>query len=770
MHTLKRMVPCALIALVVIGVGCSAESKKSRLLSRADSYFDAGEFDKAKIEYLGVLRLDPENARAIQRLGTIWYDQGAPLRAAPFLLKARELLPDDIDSRLKLASVFMAVGQFGDARSEALAILERSPAHEATLPLLIDASRSQEERDDAEQRLRSLNASDKPGFHIALAAIALGKKDLATATSEAKQALALDPHSIEAHLALAKIYWLQNDLPSADREFKAAAELAPPKSVARFIYGEFKARTGRVAEAKVHLGDITREAPDSLPAWRLLAQIALGEKQFDESLKLNENILLRDPVNIEALLLQAQIWLAKGDVKKGVEALERLNTAYPELPLVKYDLARVYLQTNEATKAAALLNQLLEASPENLDAALLLGEANLRNGNAQQVVTSMLDLLKKRPDLTAGQVLLAQAYQALDRLDDAAGVFRDQVKASPKSAQPYLMLGLVLRQQNKVDEARKALEDAQRLAPGNLLIVSHLVDLDLQKREFEAALQRVQAELEKTPQSPGARFLEGKIYAAQQQWDRAEAALLKALELDSNSSIARDLLVSTYLAANKLPQAIQQLENFLSKNPDNARALMLLALTHERMSEFAKAKDAYEKLLAITPESVSALNNLAYLYAERLGELDKALELAQKVRALQPGNPAIADTLGWTLYKRGDYNQALPLLQESARNLPDNPEIKFHLGMANYMMGRKEEARDAFRQAAAATDFPGREEAERRLAMLSDVESKETPVPGPESPGGLKEQSHDPLAQVRLAESYEKQGSFDKAAEAYRRQ
>ena len=89
----------------------------------------------------------------------------------------------------------------------------------------------------------------------------------------------------------------------------------------------------------------------------------------------------------------------------------------------------------------------------------------------------------------------------------------------------------------------------------------------------------------------------------------------------------------------EIQRAIQQLENLLSKSPDNARALMLLALTHERMSEFAKAKDAYEKLLAITSESVPALNNLAYLYAERLGELDKALELAQKVRALQPGNP-----------------------------------------------------------------------------------------------------------------------------------
>ena len=275
MQTLKRILPRALAAvLVVVAIGCSAEAKKSRLLKRADRYFDSGDYDKAKIEYLNVLRADPQNATAIQRLGTIWYEQGAPLRAAPFLLKTRELVPDDIDSRTKLASVFMAAGQFEEARKEALAILERSPAHEEAMLLLADASRSQQELDDAEQRLRSLNASDKAGFHLALAGLSLRKKDRASAASAMKHALSLDPSSVEAHLALAKLYWLENDLTNANREFKAAAELAPVRSAARLIYAEFKARTGAADEAKVRLKEITREAPDSLPAWRILAQIA----------------------------------------------------------------------------------------------------------------------------------------------------------------------------------------------------------------------------------------------------------------------------------------------------------------------------------------------------------------------------------------------------------------------------------------------------------------------------------------------------------------
>ena len=39
----------------------------------------------------------------------------------------------------------------------------------------------------------------------------------------------------------------------------------------------------------------------------------------------------------------------------------------------------------------------------------------------------------------------------------------------------------------------------------------------------------------------------------------------------------------------------------LSKNPNNASALMTLALVYERMKDYPKERDAYEKLLAINP-------------------------------------------------------------------------------------------------------------------------------------------------------------------------
>ncbi len=428
-------------------------------------------------------------------------------------------------------------------------------------------------------------------------------------------------------------------------------------------------------DARAHLNAITYETPDSLSAWRLLAQIAFAEEKFDESLKLLENIALRDPSNIEARLLQAQVWMAKGDAKKALDILENLDASFPRFPPIKYQLARAYLQENNTAQAIAVLNQAIATSPDYVEAILLLAEINLKGDNAQEVVTSMLGLLKKRPDLVQAQMLLAQAYQSLERIDDATALFREQVKASPQNPQPHLLLGLVLARQDKAEEARKAFETAQQLAPDSLLPVSQLIDLDIRNKDFDAALRRAKEQLQKTPSSSGAYFLEGKVYAAQAKWDNAEAALLKALELDPKSSSTYDLLVSTYLAAGRFPQAAARSKTFSPRIPAIRALSWSLALTYEKMKDFPKARDTYEKLLAVKPDSPYALNNLAYLYSEYLDQLDKAHDLAQKARGLLPAEAGIADTFGWILYKKGDYQMAVTMLQESARKLPEIPRF-----------------------------------------------------------------------------------------------
>jgi tetratricopeptide (TPR) repeat protein len=762
MHAVIALIQRALALLLIAGLlcGCPAAIKKPRIAARADRYFKAGEYDKAKIEYLNLLRLDGRNITAYERIGLMWLEEGVPLRAIPFLLRVRELAPNNVAARSKLALAFLAIGQKAEARKEALSTLEKDPLNTDALVLLPDTSLTKEEIAATEQRLNEFPKKSEAIFHLAAASLALHKGRTGAADAEVQEGLSIDPKSAKLHAALAYLYVLRKDLGRAGDEFKRAAELSPPRSGERLKYAQFLIGSGHSAEGKAAVKEITHSVPDYVAAWQLLAQVAFSEKNYDEALLLLDNVVSRDANNPEARLFQSQVYLAKGDAAKATANLDLLDHAYPNNSVVKYQLFRAYLSNKNPAQAAVALQQAIALKPDFAEAILALAELNLRSGKTQAAVAPLEDLLKKRPDLTQARLLLADAYRILGKLDQAALLFREQIKAESDSAQAHLSLGMILRQQKRNNEPREELEKAVELAPNDLRAVDQLLEMDIAEKHYDAALQRTQTLLKENSSAPVIHFLIGKVYAAQQDWGHAESELQRAIQLDGKFLPANDLLIQVYVAQHRLPEVARELEASLATHPDNPRALASLGLVYGQLKDYAKARDAYEKLLSVESDSVPALNNLAYLYAEHFNQLDKAYELAQKARDLEPNNELVADTLGWILYDRKDYQQAATLLHESAAKLPDNPEAQYHLGMAAYMMGQPDVALAALEKAAAAKeDFPGKAEAERRVAYLKNS-SQQTGTQ--QQPG-----AGDVLALTKLAESHEQKGEVAQAISAY---
>ena len=769
MHTPKIVGRTVTLALAVALIaGCSKEAKKTSLLADADNYFKTGDYDKARVSYLNVVQLDPQNAIAFERIGQMWLDDWAPIRASAFLERGSELDPNNTQNRVRLARSYAATGRLDDARKEALKVLEQSPDNGDALVVLSEAARSKEGIEAAEEQLQKFPKKADVSFYLASANLLFNTGDIAGAGSELRQALGVDPKSSQAHMAMGNLYLIQGDKNQAGEELKKAAELASIRSLERLKYAAFTSATGDTGETRRIATEMTKQAPDYLPGWTLLAELAFKDKKYDEALSLLENVFSRDTEYIDGRRLESDVLLAKGDTKKAVDALERLDHSYPDAPMIKYQLASAYLRNNSQNQAKVALEQAISINPNYDEAILRLAEINLRSGHGESVIEPITNLLRKRPDLRSAAFLLAAAYGTLDRFDDAEAVIRNQVRLAPQDPQPQTALGLIFCQAKRNDEARQAFEKAAELAPDNQWLVDQLVELDLLDKNFDSARQRVHHRFEKTPDSPAAHFLEGKILAAEGKWDLATEELKKTLQIDPNFSSAYDLLVQTYFATNKLSEAAAQLQAESSKDPNNTSVLLTLALVYERMEKFPQARDAYQKILSINPNFVPALNNLAYLEAEQLNDLDNAYELARRARNLQGDSPAIADTLGWVLSKRGDYQQALTILQDSAEKLPGNPEIQFHLGMTAYMMGQTDLARAALQKAAnAAKDFPGKEESKRRLALLNNGTSASPELSVPRLEAMTKEQPNDPVSQMLLGEAYKKQGASDKAAAAF---
>src|SRR5437773_7139046 len=102
--------------IAILLTGCTVALRKARHAERAEKFFKAGEYDKAKIEYLNVIKIDQADANAYARIGAMWVEEGVPIRAGAFLIKALELAPDDTASRLNLTRVYLTLGRISDAR------------------------------------------------------------------------------------------------------------------------------------------------------------------------------------------------------------------------------------------------------------------------------------------------------------------------------------------------------------------------------------------------------------------------------------------------------------------------------------------------------------------------------------------------------------------------------------------------------------------------------------------------------------------------------
>jgi tetratricopeptide (TPR) repeat protein len=768
------------LALAVANAGCSKdEPTKDQRLSRANDYLAAGQYDKAEKEYREVLRLAPEDPAALRQLGIIYHDQVQIPQAYPLLKKSAELQPDDPEIQLKLGLILHSIREYAQARDAALQVLEKQPGREQALLLLADASRTPDDIEDTRQRVQSLRekGQDRPGYHLALGVLDLRQNEQARAENEFKAALNLGPKSSEVYSALGTLYWIRNDLKEAGQAFKTAADLAPPRSSMQLRYADFLLKTGATADAKKILEDINRKFPDYLPPRAYLMKMACAEPQNEDCAARLQNILAQDPVNFDALFLSGALSAAKGNIENAVRVFEQLNGLYVQNPQVKYQLARAYLLYATGTDPVNRRN-LVEAAERNLDvaikldrrfdqAALLLAELKITKGIPAAAVDLLAPLTKERPQIAQAQYLLASAYLAQQKRDQALAVYRQMTELFPTDPQPSFLTGSILLGQGQQQDARQAFEKSVEISPDYLPAIEKLVELDIAAKQYAPATDRVQKLVEKDPKLAQPWGLRAKIYLAQRDFTHAEADLLKAIDLDPTLAPAYLLLAQLYVASNRQEQAIEKLTALVEKDK-NVPALMQLAMIHEHLKNYAAARDAYERLLTVAPNFSPALNNLAVLYSERLGQFDKAYDLATKAKEATPNEPHIADTLGWILFKKGDYGNALRLLQESAGKLADQPEIQFHLGMAHYMVGEEGPARLALQKAAdAVQDFPEKDEARRRLAMLAIPVGTASAAVRTQLENYLRERPNDPAALLRLAEIQQRDGAVDQALKTY---
>jgi predicted Zn-dependent protease len=720
------------VTLAALFGACSKESRKERALERASTAYRAGEYEKARIEYQNVLQSFPDDSIANERLALIWYDRGATVRSMAYFSRLNLQIPANQPLRLKRARLLFNLGRVAEARREAEAVLRTSSNVPEALVLLTDTIRERDDFKAADEALQKFPDKNSVWYHLASANVQMLRGDAAGARTALQRALALDAKSPEAHAAMARFHTSQNNPTQALAEHKTAAELAPLRSPIRLAYISYLAQTGALADAVAALKELTQKAPDYLPAWRALAQVAMQERRFDDALALLQNVLKQDGSDVDTLILRSRILLAKGDAKAAIAELTQFGAALPGLGVEKHTLALAHLQNQDQASAITALEQTVAQFPENAEAILLLAQLNLRAGKPQPVAEAMAALVNKRPDLIQGYLLLIEAASAIGRLEPLAQSLVANLPNASNKAQLNYILGLVRLRQAKPAEARQSFEAALSAAPDLIMAAIELVGLDLKDGKTDAAVARAQAVVTKHPKLAAGHLLVSRAHAARKDWPAAQTAALAAADLAPNDPGVYSTVAAAFLPALDQPGVFERIEAFLGKHIAQPMAALFGGQVYSGTKDYAKARVVYEKHLAANPASSAVMNNLANLFADQLNNLDRGLELARKARELDPASPAIADTLGWLLHRKNDSRAALPLLQEAAKGLPENPEIQYHLGMVSLAAGDNAGALSALKAAAGSRfEFAGKTEAQAKLAEL---EQRAGPAPASPAP------------------------------------
>jgi len=140
--------------------------------------------------------------------------------------------------------------------------------------------------------------------------------------------------------------------------------------------------------------------------------------------------------------------------------------------------------------------------------------------------------------------------------------------------------------------------------------------------------------------------------------EQAKNALAEAMEIDSNLVQVISTLGLINRGTGDYDQAIENFQEVITREPNNAMAFRQLAGTYVEKGELDKAaEEQYQQVLALTPENYIGLSGLGVIniYRENFELAINFLEQSMSIRETY----FAASNLGVAYYYMGDYSEAI---------------------------------------------------------------------------------------------------------------
>lgn len=542
-------------------------------------------------------------------------------------------------------------------------------------------------------------------FHLCLALLLAG---CATARSHAPAPVATAAHAaptfsspdqaITYHVFMGELAQGRHDAKDAVQEYRAAAELSSEPSLS------------------AHASLLAYQAGD--------AATALELAQRWHSLA---------PGDVDATHLVAVLDARRGDADAAAQSFESLVRSHADGNYMP--AARLLEQETDAEHGLPVLRAIVADNPQSADAHFALAHAAMefkQYALAEKESRVTLDL---DPKAEEPLVLLVRALIAEGRPDEGLPLLAARVHAASDDVTLQLAYAAVLAEAKRNTESKQAFQDILKLHPDNAEALYTLGLMQMQDKDLAAAREDFTRLLKTGKRGDDASYFLGSIAETQKRypdalvwyrrvqdgdhWLAAQAGIGRTL-VESGAPTAAgeffDALVAddpeagvdlrlaegqVFSDAGQPKRALDVYNAALADAPSDQDLLYARALVLEQDGDAPAAETDLATLVKRQPDDAVALNALGYTLTLHTTRYAEARDYIARALVLQPGDPAIMDSMGWVEYRLGDKPLALQYLQKAYAAEPD-PEIAAHLVEVMLATGDKDGARALWMKAMAA--------------------------------------------------------------------
>jgi tetratricopeptide (TPR) repeat protein len=501
-----------------------------------------------------------------------------------------------------------------------------------------------------------------------------------------------------------ELVWLQiaqlqeklGNLAAALESYEPAAKVDPANFQLQARIVQILVNLGRGDDATHRAADLIEVFHASPPALDLLRQVCKtvgSEKEIALLQKMHQE----NPADRPALFALADVLAAQGkisDARKLLEEAVAANSGDMDLVRNLFDFDSAH---DDLPAAARLLATQLAANPDSVRQVDAMFAELIRPLRKHPLHLSDVQNLEVTANAAAAKLyLVASAAAQLHRDAIARTALEDCVKLSPPFAPAFVIW--VNTEWSRADlsaEQKSAgcntLADA--IAPQSPALAEEIRGLSLLNQKDNdgavAALgHAVQLDaMQLGGSSPDLQFSYASALKAAGKTAEFEHALWALTAKFPQYDQAWNTLHEYYLAANKDPDALKVLAQWLRADPASELARLYESIWHLRHDERDQGVEGLGKLLDDHPEDSEMITAIEAIYGQ-LGQADAFTKKLEQIHAHQPGNLAVVAELVAIYGKAHRNSDASHLLDETRAALGNDSDGLYFLASLYRQIGQ----------------------------------------------------------------------------------